>query len=104
LPFVIRKQFWLFTPSNSGSPWWYLINEEDWEIAARPGATFGMSLFHMDETNGRYHATGCEGCGEDKLAPQDDGVHGPNEGSVVRFSRPDPHWSTLPEDTEFRWW
>ncbi|KAK3302777.1 uncharacterized protein B0T15DRAFT_314824 [Chaetomium strumarium] len=80
LPFVAHKNIWLFTPSENGSRWWYLIHEGDWAAAARPGVKLGMSIF-------REHVW-----------------QPPNMYSSISLSRPIPPWSTLPENLEFRWW
>jgi hypothetical protein len=83
LPFIARKHIWLFTPSRNGSPWWYLIHEEDWVAAARPRVKLGMSL--------------CV----DRMWPP---FNMATESPLPTLSRPVPAWSTLPENPEFRWW
>lgn len=108
LPFVNRKDFWLFTPSGNASPWWYLINEDDWADVARPGVRLGMSLFQADHIE--WLPPGAYYCGyedyslsgrEKETWPL---VRGPEQDSYIRFSRPVPSWSSLPVNLEFRWW
>lgn len=109
LPFVTRKDFWLFTPAVNGSPWWYLIHESDWAQAARPGSQLGMSLFqadHMERLPTKFYLCDFpvytkEAYTRQAMWPL---VRGPQEDSYIRFSTPVPPWSTLPQDLEFRWW
>ncbi|XXG98228.1 hypothetical protein Hte_004550 [Hypoxylon texense] len=108
LPFVIRKDIWLFTPAKNGSKWWYLITEDDWAEVARPGVRLGMSLFQADHIS--WFPTGANGCrpiynsSEGQQKEWWPLVRGPDQDSFIRFSRPAPPWSTLPIDLEFRWW
>ena len=44
LPAVSKESIWLFTPSAAQEKTWHLIDEEDWDIVARPGMQLGMSL------------------------------------------------------------
>lgn len=100
LPYVAQKDFWLFTPSANGSPWWYLLNEDDWMKVARSGLRLGISLFEAKVCPsqvytylfyGAHKRIGCEG--QRLLAHY-----------YIRFSKPVPSWSSLPEELEFRWW
>ncbi|KAH8706170.1 hypothetical protein BGZ61DRAFT_449504 [Ilyonectria robusta] len=109
LPFVARKDFWLFTPAVNGSPWWYLIHESDWAQAARPGSQLGMSLFQADHIE--WLPSGVYSCGfqeytkeartKERTWPL---VPGPQKDSYIRFSTPVPPWSTLPQNLECLWW
>ncbi|KAM6513474.1 hypothetical protein FALCPG4_015890 [Fusarium falciforme] len=108
LPFVTRKDFWLFTPAVNGSSWWYLIHENDWVDVARPGVQLGMSLFQADYID--WLPGGVYSCGFEEYTRESAErkkwplVRGPQEDSYIRFSKPVPSWSTLPESLEFRWW
>jgi len=104
MPFVTRKDFWLFSPS-SNAPWWYLINENDWAEVARPGMRLGMSLFQADHIWLPRGANSCCYVPHHNLAKMRwPLVCGPEEDSYIRFSRPVPSWSSLPANLEFRWW
>ncbi|KAK7745216.1 hypothetical protein SLS62_009845 [Diatrype stigma] len=59
LPYVTRRDFWLFTPSLNGSPWWYLLNEDDWVKVARSGLRLGMSLFKAKPLQGVSNVRKC---------------------------------------------
>ncbi|KAI4866770.1 hypothetical protein F4820DRAFT_236613 [Hypoxylon rubiginosum] len=105
LPFVIRRDIWLFTPARNGSKWWYLITEDDWAEVARPGVRLGMSLFRADYMPSSVHSCKCRYySSESQQKERWPLVRGPGQDSFIRFSRPAPPWSTLPIDLEFRWW
>ncbi|KAI1101452.1 hypothetical protein F4804DRAFT_9849 [Jackrogersella minutella] len=108
LPFIINRDFWLFTPATDGSPWWYLVHENDWKHIARSGTRLGMSFFELDPAPGgfRLRCNAIEFLNPVSESRMSEGhwtlaVH---EHSLIQFSTPLPPWTKLPEDLEFRWW
>lgn len=101
---VQNQQFWLFTPSLSAPDSSYLIFENDWNTASKPGARIGMSLL----AQGQHPDTLAEGGADMRLSQVDDEIES-DEGIVIntdnveeiQFGTPMPAWCPYTLDTHF---
>ncbi|KAI0160497.1 hypothetical protein GGR57DRAFT_385153 [Xylariaceae sp. FL1272] len=94
--FVDSNEIWLFTPGGQQEHWWYLIQEVDWSVIARPGMTLGMSIRPLSLCPN--HQVGHQHHDHDEPKDRADPLT-----SCVRFIKPLPHSVTYDANTKFRY-